>query len=133
MACLLMRTVRRLGKTYSFRSAKSYLLPIILLVFASTAQRADALSTRLRRLTGFWITDCPVTIAILRHSKSALMVRLLPGSAVPSYCPPVLLCPFWMWPRSVPKGTAPAGSHSMASSEIGAIAERLPCNSVRTP
>ncbi len=44
MACLLMRTVRRLGKTYPFRSAKSYLLPIILLVFASTAQRADALS-----------------------------------------------------------------------------------------
>ncbi|AGA09645.1 hypothetical protein CN151_25325 [Sinorhizobium meliloti] len=33
-----------MGKTYSFRGAKSHLLPIILLVFASTAQRADALS-----------------------------------------------------------------------------------------
>ncbi|WP_164839360.1 hypothetical protein [Sinorhizobium meliloti] len=29
--------------SYFIRGAKSYLLPIILLVFASTAQRADAL------------------------------------------------------------------------------------------
>ncbi|RVI76249.1 hypothetical protein VPK21_000701 (plasmid) [Sinorhizobium kummerowiae] len=33
-----------IGQDLFIRGAKSYLLPIILLVFASTAQRADALS-----------------------------------------------------------------------------------------